>query len=433
MPLRHSVEELVLKNGMRGLLIDVPESTVVNYEIHFRAGNYYAPSPAVQQTAHIMEHLAFCATSLYPTQEIFSQEFTKNGAYHNATTWQYEMSYYADCALMEWDRILNLQRLVVSEPLLTEEFLKAEKGNVREELTGQANNRRRIIWQRTLRAMGDEFFLDPEKIETIPAVTLDHVKQHHQKTHTLKNMRFSIAGDLKKHKREIISQLEDWKLPKGTRLDIPAKKLHSAPPVAVYRADMPSINFIIVIALNRKCSEEEKTTLNALSHILTGSFHSRIFGKARARGLCYGMGSGLSVEADDISRFELYGQVSIKNAAPLFELIAEELAKVVAGDISNDELDVAKQFALGSHQMNGQTVEAVNAWYASQYFEDGLINIMEKAPSEINAVTVEHITELTKEFIETGVWTVGVIGAMRKPQVKELYDIMGNLMDQRVE
>ena len=142
MPLPHTVEEIVLKNGIRGLLIDVPGSSVVNYEIHFLAGNHYSPSPEVQQTAHLMEHLAFGGTKEFPTQEQFSQEFTKNGAYHNAGTAEYEMSYYADCALMEWDRILDLQKSAITEPLFTEEILQAEKGNVREELTGQANNRR---------------------------------------------------------------------------------------------------------------------------------------------------------------------------------------------------------------------------------------------------------------------------------------------------
>jgi secreted Zn-dependent insulinase-like peptidase len=171
MPLKHTVEEIILKNGMRGLLIDVPGTSVVSYEIHFMAGNYFSPSTDVQQTAHLLEHMAFGGTKKYPSQEEFSQVFSKNGAYQNATTFQYEMSYYADCAVLEWDRILDLQKMAITEPLLTEEVLKAEKGNVREELTGQANNRRRILWQKVMRAMGDEMFLDEEKVKTIDGST----------------------------------------------------------------------------------------------------------------------------------------------------------------------------------------------------------------------------------------------------------------------
>ena len=433
MPLQHTVEEIVLKNGMRGLLVDVPSSSVVSYEIHFLAGNYFSPSTKIQQTAHLMEHMAFGGTKKFPTQERFSQEFTKNGAYLNATTWQYEMSYYADCALMEWDRILDLQQLAITEPLFTEEILQAEKGNVREELTGQENNRRRILWQKTIRAMGDKMLIDAEKVKTINAVTLSDIKNHYEKTHTLENMRFSFAGDLSKHKDYIVSELEGWKLLQGSRLSVPKRTLHSAPPIAIYREDMPSVIFTIMIALNRKYTEEEKVALSALNHILTGTHHSRILGKARTRGLCYGMGSAVDVDADQISRFEVGGQVSAENALALFELIADELGRAAQGAVTEAELDGAKQYGLGTHQMNAQTVGGVNAWYAGQYFEDGAIDTMEKAPDKIKAVKLEDMQKLIKELLDTGEWTIGVIGAIRKPEVDKLYEIIKKQMHQGVK
>jgi len=433
MPLPHTVEEIVLKNGIRGLLIDVPGSSVVNYEIHFLAGNHYSPSPEVQQTAHLMEHLAFGGTKEFPTQEQFSQEFTKNGAYHNAGTAEYEMSYYADCALMEWDRILDLQKSAITEPLFTEEILQAEKGNVREELTGQANNRRRIIWQKTIRAMGDSILIDPDKIKTINAVTLADIETHYKTTHTLGNMRFSFAGDLKKHRDYIISEFEQWKLPKGSRLPVPKQTLHSTPAVSVYRADMPSIIFTIMIALNRKYSKEEEIALQALSHILTGTHHSRILGTARTKGLCYGMGSSGNVDIDGVSRFEIGGQVSAANSVALFELIGEELGKAADGDITDKELNDAKQFSLGTQQMNGQTVNDVNSWYSNQYFEDETIDLMANAPEQIKSIKREHMQILLKELLETGQWTIGVIGAMRKPEVNKLYDIIEKRMHQGVK
>jgi len=428
MPLQHTVEEVVLKNGMRGLLIDVPGSSVVNYEIHFLAGNYYSSSPEVQQTAHIMEHMAFGGTKEFPTQERFSQEFTKNGAYHNASTAEYEMSYYADCAFMEWDRILDLQKLAITEPLFTDEILKAEKGNVREELTGYTNNRRRIIWQKTIKALGDSIYLDSEKAKTINAVTLQDIENHYIKTHTLENMRFSFAGDLNKNREQIVAQLESWQLPKGSRLAVPKQKLRSAAPVAMYRADMPSLIFTIMIALNRQYTQEEEFSLQALNHILTGTHHSRILGKARTQGLCYGMGSMIDVDIDGVSRYELGGQVSAENASALFELIGEELGKAAAGDITETELNDAKQFSLGTQQMNGQTVSDVNSWYSGKYFEDGTVDLMENAPAEIKAIKLDDMQKLIKELLQTGQWTIGVIGAIRKPEVKKLYDIIGKHM-----
>jgi predicted Zn-dependent peptidase len=62
---KHTVQEIELKNGARGLLIDVPGATVMSFQFHFRAGNRFARDKSVEQTAHIMEHMAFGANSKY--------------------------------------------------------------------------------------------------------------------------------------------------------------------------------------------------------------------------------------------------------------------------------------------------------------------------------------------------------------------------------
>src|ERR1700712_3987014 len=123
MPLSHTVHEVSLRNGAKGLIIDVPGTSVVSYEIEFRAGNEYVTKKERQQTAHIMEHLAFGANRLHATSEEFSQEFGKNGAYFNATTYDRDMVYHADSPLMEWQRILDLLKLVIAEPKYSNESL----------------------------------------------------------------------------------------------------------------------------------------------------------------------------------------------------------------------------------------------------------------------------------------------------------------------
>lgn len=431
MPLKHSVEEIQLKNGARGLLVDIPDATVVAYDVHFRAGNFYAPSEDVQQTAHILEHMVFGSTKKFPSIEAYSQEFTKNGAYNNASTWQYNMSYYADCAVLEWDRIFDLQRQAITEPIFTQKLLAAEKGNVSEELSGQANNHGRLLWQTLYRSMGDQLFIDNEKLATVPAVKLVNIEEHHKATHTLRNMRFSFAGDLKKHRETIINALEQWKLPVGERLDVPAITLHSTEPVHIYRKDLPSVVFALHISLNRKLTEIEETTMGLVNHILTGTFHSRIFGKARMKGICYSMGSSAGAEIDGVSNWEINGQISPKNAKEMFHLIAEQLQKVADGDITIQELKEAKQYAMGGHQMRGQTVRNVNNWYAGYYFDTGIVDQMENAPKRIETVTRAMMKTVATEFLKNGEWGVGVIGNIPESDVKALDEIIAPILKKR--
>ena len=51
--MKHSVEEIELKNGARGLLIDVPNASVMTTKVLFRGGMRYAKSPEVYEIAHV--------------------------------------------------------------------------------------------------------------------------------------------------------------------------------------------------------------------------------------------------------------------------------------------------------------------------------------------------------------------------------------------
>lgn len=125
--MKHTVEEVRLKNGARGLMIDIPGATVMSFQFQFRAGNRYVKSKDIYETAHIMEHMAFGANARFKDEHQFEAEFTKNGAYHNAYTSDLSMVYVADCADFEWERILDLQRVSICQPRFNAEELDAEK------------------------------------------------------------------------------------------------------------------------------------------------------------------------------------------------------------------------------------------------------------------------------------------------------------------
>lgn len=432
MPLNHTVTEVALKNGAKGLIIDVPGTTVVSYQFQFRAGNDYVADKKKEQTAHIMEHMVFGANKKFSSPEAFSQEFSKNGAWSNASTWDRNMVYYANCALIEWDRILDLQELAITQPVFKESILAAEKGNVREELIGMANNNGRVLWQDMVRAMGDTSATDAERLHMIDPVTVADIKKHHRATHTSHNMHFVIAGDLQQHHAKIIKKLEAWQLPNGELLPARQSSLHSAAPLAIFRKDMSNIRFSIQIYLNRQFSDEEIDAMSALNHILNGTFHSRIWGKARTKGLCYGMGSSTHTDIDNLTGWEFSGQVADHNATPLFELIASELKKVASGQVSQDELDEAKLYALGSFQMRAQTVGEIANWY-NDFFDDERIQYIENSPKMINNIKLAHIVSLAQEFIAHGAWSIGGIGNMKTAKIDELKAILAKVLPREVK
>lgn len=422
MPLKHSVEEIILKNGARGLLIHTPDTTAVRYDIQFRAGNDYAPTPEKSQVAHIMEHMSFGPNKDYASLEEFSRVFSRNGAYHNAWTSDLDMIYNVDAALLEWDRILDLQLLAIAEPRFNEQNLRAEKGNVREEITGYATNFGRLLWQTMVKEAGLKRWFDEDELTTIDVVTLDDINAHHKSTHTTNNMRFVIVGDLKEHADTIIQKLEAMPLPTGLRLPVKVDDPHATGPVYIQRNDSPSLTFDLFFMLKRRLNRRELRALNALNDIITGTMHSRIWGEARARGICYDMGTWIDDDPSGSVAWNISGVVQPSNAEELFKLIATQLMEIANEGITEDELQESKDARIGGLQMGTATVRSLAGWYGDYYYDTGKIDHVGDMPALIVGTTTEEIRQLASEFLHSSIWSFGALGNIEAVEFKKHYD-----------
>lgn len=409
--MRHIVEEVVLQNGARGLLIDIPDATVMSYQFHFRAGSRFVESKKIYETAHLMEHMAFGANAEYEDEHAYEAEFTKNGAYHNAYTSDLSMVYLSDCADFEWDRILQLQRVAICQPKFNEHEMQAEKGNVHSELTGYLNNHNRILWPRIQQELGENILGYSDRIQTIDTITLDDVKNHHKRTHTSDNMRFVIAGKIGERRAKIIDDLNAWELPRGERFVTPHDIYRTADPVMIHRKESSNMTFGLSIVIPRVLSDEEDDAMGCLNHLLTGTMHSRIYGAVRKKGIAYGVFSDLSLGHHETS-WDFGGQVNLDRSAELFDIAVAEFNKVKQEGVTEEELQAAKSYALGRHQMGAQTVAQVSSYYAGRYFSDDFVRNYDKAPEEINGITLDCITKTAREFMgATSAWSLAGVSA----------------------
>ena len=419
--MKHSVEEVRLKNGAKGLLIDVPNALVMTTKVHFRGGMRYAKKPELYEIAHVVEHLSFGANAKYRDEQAYEAEFTKNGAYHNAWTSDFSVCYETECADFEWDRILDLKRVAITSPRFNEEELKSEKGNVRSELTGYLNDYSRVLWPRLQKAIGEDVLDLRERVSTLQNIELKDIREHYRRTHTAKNMRFIIAGQVKKHKKEILKNLNSWELKDGERFEAPKDELHSSPSVLVRRKDASNITFGLSFVTPRHLSSTESLTMDALNHILNGTVSSRIFGEARRRGLVYSMGSDLS-HSVHYSSWDFDGEVNEESAEELFTLIQSEMAKVLNGEISESDIEAAKSYALGRYQMGAQTVSQIADYYTESYFSIGEINDYDDLPNVINKISKAELVELAREFVASGIRAFVAVGSCEKALINSLED-----------
>jgi len=419
--MHHTVEEVKLKNGAKGLLIDIPGATVMSMQFQFRAGSRYARNNDIEQVAHIMEHMAFGANAKFKSEHDFEIEFTKNGAYRNAYTSDLSMVYEADCADFEWDRILELQKLAICQPRFNNEELEAEKGNVRSELTNYLNDHHRILWPRVQQLLGEDVLTYRQSLATIANIKISDIREHHKRTHTTANMRFVIAGKLSGRKTEIKRQLETFELEEGERFEVPTDELHSSSPTVIRRKDASNLTFSLSMMLRKKLDDKQLDAMYQLNHILTGTMYSRIFGAARKKGLAYSVSAHIGSGKYD-SSWDIVGQVNHDTAGELFDIISREIRHVLNGDITQSEIDSAQSFMLGRYQMGAQTVSQISGFYTGYYFADDEIKDYYSVPNLIKKVNLQEMITTAREFIEQDIWVLAAVSSGDRTELIELND-----------
>lgn len=406
----HRVIKKKLSNGAEGLLIDIPGATVMTFEFCFRAGNFLVERDK-WETPHIMEHMSLGANSRFKKARLFEAEFKKNGSYSNAHTSVYSVWYDAECADFEWERILDLLTLAFSEPRFTKEEFEAECGNVRDELIGRANNHGRTISIAMYEAFGMLAMPDKESVKLMSNVTLQDIIEHHKKTHTATNMRFVIAGNLQGRMTHIEEVLTKIKLPKGRGLiDLPNEEPKSfKKSIYIPRSSVDNVYFDLTTFTRRKFTDADWDAASVANNILTETLYSKILGEARERGLVYSMGSGFGQYKNYVD-WGIGGQVQQENLPALFDIIVRELSKIKNGDVADEDIEAAKQYALGRYQRGAQTVGGIMSGYSNRYFFEGVVNDYFGYPKRLKKVKKDRVVEVMKTMFADNIWGLGILG-----------------------
>lgn len=410
--MKHTVNELQLANGAKGLLVHIPDASVMTCEINFRAGEYLV-EPDIWEAPHLMEHVLLGANKQFPKARVFQAEFEKNGAYNNASTSAYDITYEAECADFEWERILDLTLTAIAQPLFLEEEFIAEFGNVREELASRSNNHFRHLSLALREMYGYAAKTDQERLQLMDNVKLPDIQAHYKRTHVTTNLRFIIAGNITpgRHK-QIEHMFESVDLPKGrSRFVLPKETpKHLKHPLYIHNDSVKNVYFYLDTFMERQLSDDEVDALSLANTLLVETLYSKILGTAREHGLVYGMSSGFG-QALLNSNWWVGAQVMPKNATKLFEIMTRELNNVFEGELDQTDIVAAQQYSLGRFQRSAQTVGGTASGYSGRYFFDDEIEDYYQVPQRIKRITKDSIVDIMRGMFAENIWGLGILGS----------------------
>jgi len=120
---KRNIKGIILKNGIKVILVSDPKINKSACCIGVKAGNYDDEFPGC---AHFLEHLLFMGSEKYPDSRDFSSYLEKCGGINNAYTSNYITCYYIELDSLFLEKGVDMLSWFFRKPILDMKYIKSE-------------------------------------------------------------------------------------------------------------------------------------------------------------------------------------------------------------------------------------------------------------------------------------------------------------------
>jgi len=407
------VQEFVLDNGLKVLLLEDHKSPVVTFQVWYRVGSRNEKD-GKSGLSHFLEHMMFKGSKKIKPEE-YSRIIAKNGGRSNAFTSSDVTVYYAT---MSRDKIgieIDLEADRMANALLGETYFEPEKKVIQEE-------RRLRTEDKPVSALGEvagavAYMVHPYRrpvigwMEDIQNLTRQDLVDHYKLYYAPNNAFIVMAGDFST--AEMLPKIKAafGDIPRGS--EAPKVRAEEPPQKGERRITLKKeaeLPFVLMYYHTPNLKSPDSYALDVLSVVLAGGRSSRLY-----HDLVYQKRLARSVDADynglsiDPSVFSVTAQLMPgKDPAEIEHEIDSLLEPLKSDLISDRELQKAKNqiestFVYAQDSIFGQAMkigyyEAVGDWRLLDSYLDG-----------IRKVTPHDIQRVAQEYLNRDRRTVGVL------------------------
>lgn len=407
--MNYLIKEIKLNNGARGLIIDYPGVRTVYNEVAFNAGYWQVRDfEHKQQIPHIYEHMASNVRD-YGSKAAYELTLAKNGAIRNAFTGNEFVRFFTLSAKFDYERVLALHCQMLADSDLNEKVFTSEKSNITNELSARLNDASYSLALGLDNALGVAGMTSDKAISTLRNINLADVVEYRDKYITSSNMRFIVAGDFAGDYSKVVDSYSNIDIPTGEAIALPSWKLHDGGVLAIHRGDTKQCSARLSFAMPRVFTLKNIATMAIINRLLVCGAGSRVFGKAREKGLVYRLNQVVESTAG-YTIWSFNFSYKDNNLDALLELIADELCNLRDGGLSDDDLAAAKCSVVGGELMSYETPRSVSNALFRRYLRFGEIVDLDELLDMIRSVTVNDISDLVNDLIGSGNSALGLYG-----------------------
>jgi zinc protease len=304
-----------------------------------------------------------------------------------------------------FDRGLELFSECVLAPTLAPEELERERRQVLEEIRTQEDNVSASAFRLFAQTLYREHPYRLDAIgtaESVAGLSRDKLALYHRRHVRPSDMTLAIVGDV--DPQAVIARVHAL-FPAGAgpavtgAIRLPRVEEPPPGPLEVFRSQNKQQAHVVYGFPGTTVANPDRFALELLSTVLSGQ-GGRLFVELRdRRGLAYRV-SAFSVEGVDPGYFAVYIATSPENLAVALAGIREELDKVMTRPIPKAELDRAKRYLVGAHEISLQRRAAIASTLAfHECYGLGWDEYRRYAPA-ILAVSAADVRDAARRYLD---------------------------------
>lgn len=400
-----------LKNGLRIVTVPMKGSETAIAMVLVETGSDYEIKK-INGLSHFLEHMCFKGTEKRTGDDI-KYELDSLGSDSNAFTSNEVTGYYAKASANRIDKILDLVSDIYLNPTFPEKDINIEKGVIIEEINMYEDLPQRKVGDIFMELLyGDQPAGQPiiGPRANIEKMNQADFRKYHTEHYVPGKTVIVVAGKINEEKIVKLIESKFGNLSKG-KIAKKVKTLDTqkTPQIKIFNKKSDQTHLILGFRAFDLYDKRNKV-LDLASVILGRGFSSRLFTKMRDElGMCY-------YTRADIENFTDHGFfcVSAGVGNSRFEeavrVIMEEFTKIRDIEISEKELQKAKDFTLGKLATGLETSDSWAMFYGFQELHHEKIEIPSEIIEKINKITAKDIKKVLKEVFNLKNLNLAVVG-----------------------
>ncbi len=409
-----NVATYTLPNGMKLYLLEDHELPIVSGTIRVRTGNLFDPAGKVG-LAEITGDVMRSGGTKTKTGDQLDEELENIAASVETSIGESSGSASFSSLKENTDAVLSIFKDVLTEPEFRQEKIDLAKAELRSGIARRNDDAHGVA----SREFSDIVYGKNSPYGwQIEYATLDHIKRadavaFYKRYFFPANMLMAVWGDFSTPDMEakLTKLFGDWKYEQPRVPPFPAVQEKPHPGIYVANKDDVTQTFFIEGHLGGELRDKDFPALEVMGDILGGGFQSRLMQRVRTQlGLAYEISAEWGANYNHPGLFEIAGSTKSASTAETLKAIQEQVARIRTAEVTEDELETARQSALNSLVFAFDTKSKTLARVLNYEYYGYPKDFIDRYQKALETVTRPDVLRVAKEYVHPDQLTVVAVG-----------------------